>query len=426
MTRAAVSTEQSNAPTPLWAVLGVTFLASIGTGVVWNGVPFIAKHNYQFSEYQTLALYVMMGATYVVGAMCTGRVLRAVESVLSPRTVLGIILMMESITCVSLVLVRAGWMLWVVSGMMSVLSSWVWPIVESYLTAGRHGRDMRRAIGWFNLAWTGAVALALVMMLPVMKVDPSSVDVMGVSVAMEPRMAIVLLGMLHMVALIPLVRWGRWPGAHDEGQSLAAVHAEYPMLLKAARMLLPLSYVLNSAMSPLLPYIFTRIAVEQEWQTTVASTWMWVRILAMTVMWNLGFWHGKWGTLLLGGVAMSLGFGIAVLAYSIPMLVFGLAIFGVGMGVIYYAALYYAMAVGRAEVDAGGTHEALIGAGYTVGPLAGLVGVSTTQAAHSAGWDVWDGSILVGIVWMLIGVGAIAVTQPYRKARQARRSGALK
>jgi MFS family permease len=185
-------------------------------------------------------------------------------------------------------------------------------------------------------------------------------------------------------------------------------------------MLLPLSYVLNAAMSPLLPYLFTRIDLPQQFETTVASTWMWVRIVAMAIMWNLGFWHGKWGTLLLGGISMTLGFGIAVLVPSLPLLILGLAIFGVGMGIIYYAALYYAMAVGRAEVDAGGTHEALIGAGYTVGPLTGLIGVSATSAAHTAGWQVWDGAILVAVVWLLIGIGTIAVLRPYRQARRLR------
>ena len=42
------------------------------------------------------------------------------------------------------------------------------------------------------------------------------------------------------------------------------------------------------------------------------------------------------------------------------------------MGLTYYAALYYSLAVGHAAVDAGGTFEALIGFGYFGGPLLGL------------------------------------------------------
>ena len=49
--------------TPLWAVNLVTFLASIGTGMVWNGIAFIAKHDYHFQATGTLLLYFVMGIT---------------------------------------------------------------------------------------------------------------------------------------------------------------------------------------------------------------------------------------------------------------------------------------------------------------------------------------------------------------------------
>jgi MFS family permease len=407
-------------PTPLWAVVAVTFLASIGTGVVWNGVPFIAKHDYEFSETTTLALYLVLGAMYVVGAISTGRVLRMMDRWLGPRSALMIILSLEAIVCVSLYITRETWMLWVVACSISVLSSWLWPIIESYLTAGRHGGNMRNAIGWWNLSWTGAVAIALVLMMPVMKKDPAMIEVGERAIALEPRMAIVILGALHAVALLPLMWFGRRPGAHDESLHLESIQREYPLLLRAARMLLPLSYVLNSAMSPLLPFLFERVHLTQDWQTTAASTWMWVRIIAMAVMWQVGFWHGRWGTLLLGGLAMTMGFGIAVTGISLPMMIAGLAIFGIGMGVVYYAALYYAMAVGRAKVDAGGTHEALIGLGYTVGPATGLIGVSASSAARDAGLHLWDGVPIVAVVWLLVAICAYGVIKPYLAARRVR------
>jgi hypothetical protein len=43
-------------------------------------------------------------------------------------------------------------------------SAVTWPIVESYLSAGRHGAEMRAAIGWFNVTWTPATATALLLM----------------------------------------------------------------------------------------------------------------------------------------------------------------------------------------------------------------------------------------------------------------------
>ena len=77
--RESVTAKPHQPRTPLLAVCAVTFLASIGTGVVWNGISFIAKHDYGFTQSQTLMLYAVMGVTYVAGALPTGAVLRALR-----------------------------------------------------------------------------------------------------------------------------------------------------------------------------------------------------------------------------------------------------------------------------------------------------------------------------------------------------------
>ncbi len=46
--------------------------------------------------------------------------------------------------------------------------------------------------------------------------------------------------------------------------------------------------------------------------------------------------------------------------------------FGIAGGMTYYAALYYAMVMKNAAVEAGGAHEGLIGSGLMVGPVIGL------------------------------------------------------
>ena len=62
-------------------------------------------------------------------------------------------------------------------------------------------------------------------------------------------------------------------------------------------------------------------------------------------------------------------------ALALTQMVVGLAVCGAGLGAIYAAAFYYVMEVGDAKVDAGGTHEALIGMGYCVGPICGLAAI---------------------------------------------------
>jgi len=80
----------------------------------------------------------------------------------------------------------------------------------------------------------------------------------------------------------------------------------------------------------------------------------------------------------------------------------GLVCFGLGHAMIYYAALYYRMSVGHAQVESGGTHEALIGLGYSVGPAVALVGEA-----------VWVGNprggILAGVSVLVVVAGVFAV-----------------
>ena len=101
-----------------------------------------------------------------------------------------------------------------------------------------------------------------------------------------------------------------------------------------------------------------------------------------------------------------------MLAPSLPVLAAGLVVFGVGMGLTYYAALYYSLAVGHAAVDAGGTFEALIGFGYFAGPLLGLGARAVVSPDHAA-------SATVMLAWLVVGgcsAGALGATWP-RAAR---------
>jgi uncharacterized membrane protein len=102
------------------------------------------------------------------------------------------------------------------------------------------------------------------------------------------------------------------------------------------------------------------------------------------------------------------------------MIFLGLSMFGVGMGIVYYAALYYAMAVGRAEVNAGGIHEALIGGGYMVGPLLCLLSMQGASVAREHGASIADGNVIIVVMWTVLAGSAVLVVRAYLRARRAR------
>lgn len=195
------------------------------------------------------------------------------------------------------------------------------------------------------------------------------------------------------------------------------------MLMRSGRMLLLLSYVVISATGPLLPFLLDeRLQVSLEWQTPAASAWMIARVIVMIVLWRLAFWHGRWGTLLLGGALTTLGFAAVIISPSVWPLLTALLALGAGMGIIYYSTLYYSMTVGAAAVDAGGKFEALIGAGYTAGPAAGLAALYITNAQPTGESAGEFNTAIIALVWIVVAAGLVGAVRPYLQARAKRRS----
>lgn len=386
--------------TPLTAVLALTALASVGTGVIWNGIAFIAQQQHAFSERRTLVLYLAMGATYALGAWRAGDAARLLRRRLTARAIIALSLVAQSIVSFLPLLSASAGVLWFVAVATSALSSLLWPLVESYLTSGRHGRHMRYAIGVWNIVWTASVAVSMLLMAPLLIHRPSD--------------AIVMLGICNALALICVRFFAPAPAPHDAALSRASIREHYPRLLVAFRVLLLLSYVVSEALAPLLPYLiegvlqesrdsFVIAGLEVSWRTIVAAVWMLARVGAIAIMWRLPFWHGSWRTVHLGALTLAVGFAIIVAAPALASMLAGLAIFGIGVGVIYYAAIYYAMSVGAAEVDAGGTHEAMIGVGYALGPAAGLLGFALADAIG----PLTPPAGVIAVVWAMLAAGGI-------------------
>ena len=100
------------------------------------------------------------------------------------------------------------------------------------------------------------------------------------------------------------------------------------------------------------------------------------------------------------------------------MLLAGLIAYGAGMGVIYYASLYYVMTVGDAAVDAGGNFEALIGVGLLPGPAAG--DRRTGRSARRIGSASLGRSATVGLTWLVAALAGRGALRPYLAARRRR------
>ena len=388
--------------TPLWAVMLFTFLNSIGSGVSNAGIFFLAESKFGFGKEQLLGMGLLYGVTYIPAAMLVGPLLRRLPAGhrwASPRTMLGAVMLVMAASCALPAVLPQGWTLWVFMAVYSVMAGMLWPVVESYVSGGRSAAGLRSAIGRFNVTWSSALVVALFGMAPFIRSYP--LGVLGV------------LAGVHVVGALSLIAFAPRPGEHAHADH--EPHPEvYTRLLAFVRVLLPTAFMFLAALAPYLPIARGKLGLAETFGPMLAATWMSARVATFFVLERWHGWHGRWTTPVAGVGCLLVGFAGSVLApglggagtLGVGFMLAGLATFGVGVGIIYCAALYYAMEVGGAEVDAGGTHEMLIGVGYTVGPLCGLIGVWTSQRA-SGGIEAAE-HIMLGLI-SLVGVVATAV-----------------
>ena len=399
---------------PLWSTLLLTWVNNIGASASLMGVYFVAHEAYGFKDSKELGLGVVQGVTYIAGSLTAGWGARVLGSgsggkpglLGSTRTLLACVLLLMSAVAWAPILWRSEGAIWLLMVVYSPLSGWLWPLVESYLASGRSGAELRRTTGGFNFAWSSCQVLTFWAMSAFMP----PVEAGAVATPQQVTQAlwiIPLLSLSNVASLLLFSTLPRRPAAHDDHADPALtplMREHYQRLLVASRCMIVLSYLSYSAMNPLLPRILEGFHLSASQKPLATSTWMLLRVGMFGLM---GWWHGWQGrrlTLAWSAGILFTGFAMVLLAPNLPILLVGLALFGVGHGSVYSAAFYYAMEVGSAGVDAGGKHEAVIGLGYTAGPLAALGAEFAASHVLGAG----DGAPHQGSVVLVVSLFALA------------------
>lgn len=416
-TTGPLAARPATGPAPLGPVLVFTGLNSLGTGAVQTGIFFLLRSAFDFGTMENFVYGLFLYAAYVGGALAIGPMLRRRTGAdrvprrgpfarMSTKRVLiatvvcqaGLSLMPAAVVLLTGAQTPPLWTMWAVGLGFGLLTGMMWPIVESYLSGGRTGGALRTATGRFNIVWSVAVVAAFWLMAPLLRDRP-----MGV---------ITILGVVQAVSLLWIARLSAEPARHLTGRG-EPHPAHWRSLLLWFRLLLPLGYVLSGVLSPLLPSVVARLGVDAGWMTPIASAWVTARVLVFVLFERWHGWHGRAWMPVLAGVCLLAGFAGTVLAPQVGgmwALIALLAVFGLGHAVAYVGALYYAMELGDAEVDAGGTHEALIGLGYGTGPLLGIGAVLLAGSAEGARFEGW----LVGLVVLVACAGVAFLIQKTR------------
>jgi len=340
-------------------VILMTFNEGFTTTLVGRGVFFYTVWRLSFSDAANLWLAAAYGTTYVLGALTSHRLAR----LSSEKAMLMVTASSQFILHLLLAWRFEARMLFAVFSVLGVMSGLRWPVVESYVSAGLTPRQTSRALGRFNLAWAAAVPLGLAATGPISKLLETGLFLIPAAVN--------LTSILLTIALPTSP--AHLPHDHPERPSRAEL-ARIAALLTSSRWLLMTSYATAWALSGLMPIIFYNMGFETA-APALAAVMDFVRLLVFIVLIAWAGWHGRASLLVISLIAMPLGFFMVLFAGDLTAALTGEFLFGLSCGLVYYAALYYAMVAENASVGAGGKHESLIGLGFVIGPGASLVGL---------------------------------------------------
>jgi len=364
-------------------LLVLTFLASFATILVERAGYFYARYRLGFSDAENLWLALAFGLAYIAGAVTSHPIATRVG-----EKRLVVVLVLAQVAVYAALTASAGpAMFFVCNALIGVLCGMIWPVVESYVGAGLTPRQTMPVIGRFNLAWASSIPLALLAAGPLIDWYPPALFAAG---------AVLWLACVPLIRPLP-ARPVHLPDGHPE-RPTRREHIRVRALLGTSRWLMLASYSTMWILAALMPRIFqTRLGFDAEVATGLSGLMDAFRLAAFLALQIWLGWHGRVAPLAGAMLCLPVGFLLVLFGGSLATVLVGEVLFGLAAGLVYYAALYYAMVAKNAAVEAGGGHEGLIGTGFAIGPAAGLLAIGLMPILDSE------------VLGMVAGIGPLLV-----------------
>ncbi len=341
-------------------LIAVSMVMSFVGFLYGKGVYFFTDRVLKFDESANLWLALAGGAIYVAAALMSHAVADRIGEKRLANATLLLFLLVNGF---------AAWQpnvagVWVAH--MGNQISWAlfWPVIESYCGAGRTPKQQSRSMGAFNLAWASTGPIGMLAAAPVLAAGNRWLFVA------TGAAGIVVFFLLIPVAARPKHLDGNHPDRPDP-----VLTRRYNALLASSRWTMLSAFALTLIVASLMPMLFKDgLKLSESKSILLGSLKDFGRVVIFLLLFLTHRWHGRIDVLLVTALAVPIGFFTVLFAPNPTVAGVGVVTMGLAEGVAYYAAIYYAMVVKNASVDAGGAHESLVGLGFTIGPAAGLLG----------------------------------------------------
>ncbi len=362
------------------------FFFSLSANLMQRGVFFYTQFDLGLSEMQNLMIALSTGVSYICGAQLSYRLIGNSD----PRRSMIILVLIQIASPLAAFFYCGAVSVTVLVAIFAFFNGMTWPAAESYASAGLDERQSSRSIGIYNLCWSTAA--------------PIAIWISGFIVSYCRSGIFLVICLLSLIAAAMVVMLPKLIPHHSSPEQAAYSSMsqdeirEKRGMMFSGRWSMAFSYALLQLLSSLLPGRLQAIGLSVSLASVLAGFIDASRTAAFIGMTATTWWHDRKLLLATASPLLVVGFCLCMFTDRIPLMLSGEIIFGTAAGLSYYAALYYAMVLSNASVGAGGAHETVIGAGFTVGPVITLLG---KQIAIISGLSLTAG-LVFGVVPMIL------------------------
>ncbi|MEX1048435.1 MAG: MFS transporter [Akkermansiaceae bacterium] len=366
-------------------------LGSLACGFYGNYVFFLFRDRHGFGNLGNLGIAALMGLVIALASWQSGKLAERRGCVRTMRA--GLFGMIGALAIgaffSSLPVQLAVLVFWAASQFM------VWPALEALVTEGVSGAARARIVGVYSVVWAACSSL-------------SYFFGGGLFERLGSGSIFWLPPVLHLLQMLVLWEYAR---RHVEAAPAIATKSPPPKqetlparqgpcpqsFQRMAWLANPFASVAAFTVLAMIPELAGRMGLSTTMAGFFCSIWFFARLAAYVVMWQWTGWHYRFRWLLGGYLLLIIGFATVLTAGGLFWLGLGQVAFGLAVGLLYYASLFYSMDVGEARAEQGGIHEAMLGAGNCVGPgVAALSLFIFPQSPHIGVWAV-SGLLVVGM-----------------------------
>lgn len=365
-------------------------LGSLACGFYGNYVFFLFRDRHGFGDLGNLGVAALMGLVIALASWRGGKLAQRQGCIPTMYAgLLGMVLALAIGACLpSLPVQLAVLVLWAASQFM------VWPALEALVTEGASGTSRAHLVGIYSMVWAACSALSYFF-------GGGLFEWLGSSSIfwLPPGLHLIQIAILWGFARAPRESPPEIPAPlPPETMTPSAKCVADPLVFRRMAWLAnPFACVAAFTLLAMIPELARKMGLSTTMAGLFCSIWFFARLAVFAVMWRWSGWHYRFRWLLAGYILLIIGFATVLTADGLLRLGVGQVAFGLAVGSLYYASLFYSMDVGEARAEQGGIHEAMMGAGNFLGP--GLAALSILIAPHAPHAGVWSvsGLLLTGL-----------------------------